>query len=784
MERAQTLRQLRRYLLRCVAAIAAVFFGTAAGFAQTPLAGQSPATHAPATHSSTQQSSAGQSSIGQSEAAKSPAAKTPTVSWTDELKKYPGLLPEFSKLLDKLQHDLHFPAARTESRLLPLLPESTTYYVAFSNYGDTIRQGLTIFQKELQDSAVLRDWWAHGQIATSGPKFEDALDKLSQLHQYLGEEIVVAGAKDADNPKVLVVAEVRKPGLKPLLQQWIAQITDKSVPSIRVLDVQELATATEKPGADDLIVMVRNDFVVASSDLATLRDFNASLAKGSHEFASTSFGQRIAKEYAGGVTILAAADLHKAVSKIPASKDVQTGLQRTGFSDVKYMVWEHTTVAGQPISQAELSFNAPRHGPAAWIAKPVPLGSMDFVSPKAIMAGTVVLENPAILFDDVQQLAGESKADAFAALEQGEKALKLSLKDDLLAHLGGEIAVELDEVNGPKPSWKTFLNVDDAPHIQKTLGTLLALAHVETTQTEDGGITYYDLRVPSGKTTTEIAYAFVDGYWIIASGHDAVAEAVQLHASGTSLAKSQKFLAALPPSQLAGPSSASGGSSTNHAVTASALLYEDPTAMTAMRLQQVAPDLSNPMAQLWSAAAPAVVCLYGEESAIREAGTSSTLDLGGVLVGAAIVIPNLLRSRIAANEAVAVASVRTVNTAQGTYAATYPKRGYAPDLATFGSDSPGSTATSADHAGILDQSLASAACTANAWCIKSGYQFRVTALCKLHLCKEYVTVATPVSTNTGTRSFCSTSDGIIHVKTGPPLSAPPAAAECRAWPPL
>jgi hypothetical protein len=784
MGRVQTIRQLQRYFLRSAAAIAVTFFlGTTTGFAQAPSPGQSPARHAPATRSSTTQSPA----------ANSPAAKSPTISWTDELKKYPGLLPEFSKLLERLQHDLHYPAARKESRLSPLLPESTTYYTAFSNYGDAIHQGLTIFQEELKDSTVLRDWWTHGQIAASGPKFVDGLDKLSQLHQYLGEEIVVAGAMEAEHPKLLAIAEVRKPGLKPLLQQWIAQITDESAPGIRVLDEQELATAKEKPGADDLIVLVRNDFVVAGSDLATLRGFNAKLAKGRHEFVSTPFGQRIAKEYAGGVTILAAADLHKIVSQISPSKDVQTSLQRTGFSDVKYLVWEHTTVSGQPISQAELSFNAPRRGPAAWLANPVPLGSMDFVSPKAIIASAIVLENPAIIFDDVQQLAGETRAEAFATLEQGEKALKLSLKDDLLGHLGGEITVELDEVNGPKPLWKTFLKVDDAPRIQKTLGTLLALAHIEATQTENDGVTYYNLRVPSGKTATEIAYAFVDGYWIIASGHDAVAEAVELHTSGASLAKSQKFLAALPPGQMAGqlasrvaqsPTGSSSGLPTSDAVTASALLYEDPGAMTALRLQQVAPDLSNPMAQLWSAGPPAVVCLYGEESAIREAGSSSALDLGGVMVAAAIAIPNLMRSRIAANEASAIGNVRSINTAQVAYAGLYPKIGYATDLSKLGSDSHGSVPGTAEHAGLLDDKLASTTCMGEAWCTKSGYQFRVNALCKLHLCKEYLVVATPVSTNTGARSFCSTSDGILHVKTGPPLSAPPTAAECRAWPPL
>ena len=52
-----------------------------------------------------------------------------------------------------------------------------------------------------------------------------------------------------------------------------------------------------------------------------------------------------------------------------------------------------------------------------------------------------------------------------------------------------------------------------------------------------------------------------------------------------------------------------------------------------------------------------------------------------ILIIAAIAIPNLLRSRIAANESSAVGSMRSINTAQVTYASTYPDVGYAITLA-------------------------------------------------------------------------------------------------------
>ena len=42
-----------------------------------------------------------------------------------------------------------------------------------------------------------------------------------------------------------------------------------------------------------------------------------------------------------------------------------------------------------------------------------------------------------------------------------------------------------------------------------------------------------------------------------------------------------------------------------------------------------------------------------------------------ILIIAAIAIPNLIRSRMAANEASAVASIRTINTAEVVYSTTY-----------------------------------------------------------------------------------------------------------------
>ncbi len=54
-----------------------------------------------------------------------------------------------------------------------------------------------------------------------------------------------------------------------------------------------------------------------------------------------------------------------------------------------------------------------------------------------------------------------------------------------------------------------------------------------------------------------------------------------------------------------------------------------------------------------------------------------------ILIIAAIAIPNLLRSKIAANESSAVSSLRTINTAEVTYSSSWGA-GYAPAIDNLG----------------------------------------------------------------------------------------------------
>ncbi len=128
-----------------------------------------------------------------------------------------------------------------------------------------------------------------------------------------------------------------------------------------------------------------------------------------------------------------------------------------------------------------------------------------------------------------------------------------------------------------------------------------------------------------------------------------------------------------------------------------------------------------------------------------------------ILIIAAIAIPNLLRARIAANEASAVASVRTLNTAQISYNSAYPTVGFASQLTQLSNGD--STCSPPDSGGacLIDTVLAAGT--------KSGYVFTLTGVTGTPAA-TYQVIATPQTPNqTGVRSFCSFADAVVRANT-------------------
>jgi type IV pilus assembly protein PilA len=118
-----------------------------------------------------------------------------------------------------------------------------------------------------------------------------------------------------------------------------------------------------------------------------------------------------------------------------------------------------------------------------------------------------------------------------------------------------------------------------------------------------------------------------------------------------------------------------------------------------------------------------------------------------ILIIAAIAIPNLLRARMAANEASAIHSVRILVGSEVSYSSSHPNAGYTCSLSDLA------------EAGLIDRRLASGQ--------ENGYVFE---LLECHAAAEdganvgYQVVAYPaVREQTGSRSFCSDETAAIKI---------------------
>jgi type IV pilus assembly protein PilA len=141
-----------------------------------------------------------------------------------------------------------------------------------------------------------------------------------------------------------------------------------------------------------------------------------------------------------------------------------------------------------------------------------------------------------------------------------------------------------------------------------------------------------------------------------------------------------------------------------------------------------------------------------------------------ILIVAAIAIPNLLRAKMAANQASSVGSLRTIIAANETYSSEFGN-GFATSLDQL--DGSGSGTGNCEHAGLLDHVLASGQ--------KSGYVFTYSAKpssdpaakgCAEPGASGFSVNADPVNRNTtGQSSFYTDETGVIRIEKSGPASA-------------
>ena len=575
----------------------------------------------------------------ETESSLTPVPIAEEVAWSPNSGEYLALLGEFSALHKEFEA-IPGPSLRYDSSLLKMVPADTVFYAAIPNLGSTLAEANQLFQDRIQQSPVLQQWWNRQQASGQAQKTEEMISRIQNFSQYLGDEVVIAMPAEHQSPVLL--AEVKRSDFRPFLEQQLGEFSGKTGgPAPQLLTDPNAIPAGAK---DQPLVLLQNNILAATTDARQMQAIAGVITgSASSGFASTPFYAAIQKAYQSGAGWLLAADMEQIFAHSVSKEGTEETNgrkpfnpltdQRTGLADMRYLVIESKNVSGTTQNRATLTFAQDRHGVAAWLAQPSPMGTLDFVSPKASLAVSFVAQSPRDILNQVLSFAQEDKDRIDQDLADFESKAGVNVQDDIAGTLGGEATFALDGPVLPTPSWKVIVEVNDPPRLQSAIEKLVVASNEQPqagrprfslSQQTSGGRIFYDLQVtPPEKsrpgTINEINYVFEDGYLVAAPNRGLLLSSIQNRQAGYTLANSATFTSRLPQD-----------GNTNF----SAVVYQnlgsviDPIASQLESSPALTAAQRQSIQELTANNAPSVICAYGEPNQIVIAGTGSFFGVG------------------------------------------------------------------------------------------------------------------------------------------------------------
>ncbi|HLH05028.1 MAG TPA: FecR domain-containing protein [Bryobacteraceae bacterium] len=537
-------------------------------------------------------------------------------AWSSNAPQYRALLDEL-KSVQKDIRAIPSPGLRYATNLAQHLPVNTVIYAAIPNLGGTIQQARQIFEQHLSESAVLREWWQQQPAARSG-ELDRALNQLSAISAYLGNEIVFAVTSNAPHQfnAPLLIAQLEKPGL----EDYVKQINPAA--------------------ANNLALYTNGQIVVASPDKSAVERMKSTLVQpNASGFAQTPFFQRISQSYGIGAEYLLAVDMEQMVANsVHSSREIPPG-----FDNAQYLLLERRDTAQSNVeTRATLSFAGSRQGIASWLGAPGPMGSLDFVSPDAFVAASIVMKNPLTIMQELISYAGRKDGNGADQVTQLEQHLGVKLTDDVAALFGGDATFAIDGELLPVPSWKVAVEVYNPEQLNTTVQTIVDHFNQQFAaekgkllwgQEQVNGRTFYTLRNEKASALT-VYYTFVDGFLLAGPEEQLLLQAIQNRENGYTLANSQQFKDQLP---------------SDNYLNCSALLWHNPGKNVQDALKKLG-SAQGPgsFLQILASSGPGLICVYGEPDRIVAATKTDFLGfnlstLAGLGLGKPL--PEIIDSR-------------------------------------------------------------------------------------------------------------------------------------------
>jgi hypothetical protein len=547
------------------------------------------------------------------------------VSWSQNRGQYLELLAELSNIRERIAQ-IPLPQPRYTSDLLDRMPLNAQLYVSVPNLGDFVQQAKAIFEDQLKQSPALQQWWSDGKQDKTA-ELNDLVNKVHDVSQYLGDEMVVVALNQPKGNGFAVVADVQRSGLSDLLKQQFASGSTHG--NLTVLD--ETALKTEPVGSNGVYALVGPKEVVFSNSVDTLKAIDAQLNAGSSGFAATDFGQQITAAYSRGAGVILAANLQQMVaeaqSRAQGAKKSTAFFEESGVSGMRYLIAEHRQVNGAPENHLNLEFAGTRQRVASWLGSPAAVGSLDFVSPNAALAVAGVSKDPTAIADDLMAMMSADK-DGADEWNKAQSELGIDIRNDLAGNLGGEFLFALDGPVLPTPSWKAVIEVRDSARFETTLERLVQAidSHLQSKDAahgitidsvQSGAQTFHEVHnTTTGAVLAE--YTFADGYLVVAPSKALLMDALETHASGNTLGRASSFKALLPADQ-----------NENY----SAVAYQNLGPVLTPLLSQMNGESADAIKKLASDAHPTAICAWGKDARIEVASDSNLFGFDFLTLG-------------------------------------------------------------------------------------------------------------------------------------------------------
>ena len=414
------------------------------------------------------------------------------------------------------------PAPRTGSRLLGLVPSDTVVYFAMPNLSDALDQAVSVFRHHLDRSESLREWWASRMGSAEAEKeMEEALARIREVGAVLGDEIVVAFRTGPEGQvrAPIVLAEVRdEQGLRAILERERAK------------------------GGADLTVLVEGDLAVAgpAEAVAGFRPVPAPAD-------ATPFRSRLASLYADGAGWVFGIDL-------AALGSTEGHPAPSSLLGVGQLVADRTEVDGRMCSNGTLFLTGAGEGLAGWLGEPGPMTGLDYMSPEATLAVSVLVRTPREALAELFERIGSESPEFWQEIAAFREKTGLDPLDDLARPLGQEFAVALDGPALPVPSWKVAFEVYDPSAAQRALDVLVERfnedaarkgqeVRLRTSEQSAAGTTFRTITADGSPVT--VWYVFDQGYLVAGPNRAVVEDALARRASGAHLVSSPRFRRAL-----------------------------------------------------------------------------------------------------------------------------------------------------------------------------------------------------------------------------------------------